>query len=420
MEYQKIIPCLDLSFPFEHAKYYNDAGADEIALFDSKATKEGREVNFELIKEITRNVDIPLLVCGGLKNLEDVKKTLYAGAAKVCINSAALNNKEIITQISERFGSERLIVTIDLSTHKDPVNWAKEIEALGAGELLLIGNKKKKEYISLVKEIKANVNLPIMVSYQGEDEAEATELMKETDAASISVVSSEKLDIMKMKQAFAEAEIAVNTFESAIPFSEFKLNEAGLIPVVTQDYKTNEVLMVAYMNQEAYEQTIATGKMTYFSRSRNELWVKGATSGHIQYVKALSLDCDNDTILAKVSQVGAACHTGNRSCFFKELVKKEYDDTNPLTVFEDVFATIMDRKQNPKEGSYTNYLFDKGIDKILKKVGEECTEIVIAAKNPDIEEMRYEISDFMYHLMVLMAERNMVWKDITEELAERR
>ena len=148
------------------------------------------------------------------------------------------------------------------------------------------------------KEIKANVKLPIMVSYQGEDETDATELMIETDAASISVVSSEKLDIMKMKQAFAEAEIAVNTFESAIPFSEFKLNEAGLIPVVTQDYKTNEVLMVAYMNQEAYEQTIATGKMTYFSRSRNELWVKGATSGHIQYVKALSLDCDYDTILA--------------------------------------------------------------------------------------------------------------------------
>ena len=178
--------------------------------------------------------------------------------------------------------------------------------------------------------------------------------------------------------------------------------------------------MVAYMNKEAYDKTIATGKMTYYSRSRQELWTKGDTSGHYQYVKSLTLDCDNDTILAKVSQIGAACHTGSRTCFFQPLLEKEYDHTNPLTVFEDVYSVIMDRKEHPKEGSYTNYLFDKGIDKILKKVGEECTEIVIAAKNPDADEMRYEISDFLYHLMVLMAERGLVWKDITDELADRR
>ena len=135
--------------------------------------------------------------------------------------------------------------------------------------------------------------------------------------------------------------------------------------------------------------------MTYWSRSRNELWTKGLTSGHVQYVKSLTIDCDNDTILAKVDQVGAACHTGNRTCFFKPLMKKEYDDTNPLHVFQNVYDVITDRKANPKEGSYTNYLFDKGIDKILKKVGEECTEIVIAAKKIRIkEEIKYEISDF--------------------------
>ena len=159
--------------------------------------------------------------------------------------------------------------------------------------------------------------------------------------------------------------------------------------------------------------------MTYFSRSRNELWVKGETSGHFQYVKSLNVDCDNDTLLAKVDQVGAACHTGNPTCFFQPLFGKGMDEKNPLRVFESVFNTILDRKENPKEGSYTNYLFDKGIDKILKKVGEEATEIVIAAKNPNPEEIKYEIADFLYHTMVLMVEKGVSWDDIVNELADR-
>ena len=177
--------------------------------------------------------------------------------------------------------------------------------------------------------------------------------------------------------------------------------------------------MVAYMNEEAFEHTVKTGMMTYFSRSRKELWVKGETSGHFQYVKSLTIDCDKDTILAKVDQVGAACHTGNPTCFFQPLVWNSYDETNPLRVFESVYETILDRKKNPKEGSYTNYLFDKGIDKILKKVGEEATELVIAAKNPNPEEIKYELSDFLYHAMVLMVERGVTWEDIIKELADR-
>ena len=201
--------------------------------------------------------------------------------------------------------------------------------------------------------------------------------------------------------------------------SDFKLNNDGLIPVVVQDYKNDQVLMVAYMNEEAFQNTLKTGKMTYWSRSRQELWLKGLTSGHFQYVKSLALDCDNDTILAKVDQIGAACHTGSRSCFFKPLVQKEYNDTNPLHVFQDVYDVIADRKVHPKDGSYTNYLFDKGIDKILRKVGEECAEIIIAAKNPDKEEIKYEISDFLYHAMVLMVEKGVTWEEITSELARR-
>ena len=144
------------------------------------------------------------------------------------------------------------------------------------------------------------------------------------------------------------------------------------------------------------------------------------TSGHFQYVKQLSIDCDNDTILAKVSQVGAACHTGNRTCFYRDLVKKEFNNVNPLEVFENVYQIIKDRKEHPKEGSYTNYLFDKGIDKILKKCGEEATEMVIAAKNPDAEELKYEIADLLYHTMVLMVECGLDWNDVMKELVNRR
>ena len=203
-------------------------------------------------------------------------------------------------------------------------------------------------------------------------------------------------------------------------FSELKTDGNGLIPVVVQDYKSNEVLMVAYMNEEAFQKTVETGVMTYYSRSRQELWVKGETSGHYQYVKNLKIDCDNDTILAKVRQVGAACHTGNKSCFYRDLMKREYDSFNPFDVLSEDFAVIMDRKEHPKQGSYTNYLFDKGIDKILKKCGEEATEICIAAKNPEAEELKYEIADYLYHLMVLMAECNLTWEDVMKELANRR
>ena len=177
--------------------------------------------------------------------------------------------------------------------------------------------------------------------------------------------------------------------------------------------------MLAYMNEESFNLTIQTGRMTYFSRSRNEIWVKGLTSGHFQYVRSIEIDCDNDTLLAKVKQIGAACHTGNKSCFYRNLVSTEYAQTNPLKVFNNVMSIIEDRKQHPKEGSYTNYLFDKGIDKILKKCGEEATEVIIAAKNPDPEEIKYEISDFLYHVMVLMVLKGVTWEDIVKELANR-
>ena len=201
-----------------------------------------------------------------------------------------------------------------------------------------------------------------------------------------------------------------------------KFNKDGLIVAIAQDYKTGTVLMQAYMNEEALSQTISTKKATYFSRSRNKLWVKGEESGHFQYVKDILTDCDEDCVLLKVEQVGAACHTNNYSCFYRDIDGYGYDpgyDPSPNVLYE-VFDVICDRFNNPKEGSYTNYLFEKGIDKICKKVGEEATEAIIAAKNRNGEDMAYEISDLLFHLMVLMKEVGITPDDVFTELKKRR
>ena len=272
-----------------------------------------------------------------------------------------------------------------------------------------------------LKEAIAVSRFPMIASVPEVSLDKILEILSKDNICGISgyAINENAKELLPIKELCKNNDIAVNTFESALPWEDFKLNSDGHVTVVVQDYKTDEVLMVAYMNEEAYRMTLQTGKMTYYSRSRDELWIKGETSGHYQYVKSLTADCDKDTILAKVSQVGAACHTGSHSCFFNKIMEKEYEETNPLKVFEQVFAVIQDRKIHPKDGSYTNYLFDKGIDKILKKLGEEATEIVIAAKNPNANEIKYEISDFLYHMMVLMVEKDVTWEEITAELARR-
>jgi len=194
-----------------------------------------------------------------------------------------------------------------------------------------------------------------------------------------------------------------------------KFNENNLVPCIAQDYITREVLMMAWMNKETLAETIDCGYCVYFSRSRGERWKKGETSGHLQKVISLSYDCDGDTILALVEQTGAACHTGNKSCFFSP----ESPDMQKSSILYHDLDVITDRKTNPIADSYTNYLFEKGIDKICKKVGEEATEIIIASKNGKPKELTGEIADFLYHLMVLMVECGVTWDDVYDELIER-
>jgi phosphoribosyl-ATP pyrophosphohydrolase/phosphoribosyl-AMP cyclohydrolase len=196
-----------------------------------------------------------------------------------------------------------------------------------------------------------------------------------------------------------------------------------LIPAIAQDADTGQVLMQAWMNRESLEKTIETGFAHYYSRSRACLWLKGETSGHLQRVRAILRDCDDDSLLLVIGQAGAACHTGNRSCFYRDLAGNAASVApreNAPGMLDELQSVIEDRRQHPKEGSYTNYLFDKGIDKILKKVGEESAEIIIAAKNPSQPDLVGEIADMMFHVSVLLAERGLSWHDVCDELRRRR
>ncbi len=203
-----------------------------------------------------------------------------------------------------------------------------------------------------------------------------------------------------------------------INIEELKFDEKGLIPVIVQDFKDNEVLMMAYMNKESLEKTMEEGKAWYFSRSRNKLWLKGETSGHFQIVKEMYYDCDGDTLLIKIEQIGnTACHTGNRSCFFNKF--KEFEKVEKGDILDKLYSVMEDRKNNPIEGSYTNYLFAKGKDKILKKIGEEAAEVIIGAKNDKKEEIVYETCDLIYHLLVLLANEGIKVEEIKNELENR-
>ena len=427
MSYKRLIPCIfidggkavkwfnDRTVISEDviglAKYYSDHGADELLVLDLSDSDEDHEEAIDLMRRMNRVIRIPMVAGGNIKRQEDIKKILYAGAKRAMVNFSKPDSAKLIEDGALRFGKEKIAVSLNdfdaLFKHQHLIQeYSDEIIFMHRLDLNSVTN---------VTDILCVVLTDTM------DENELFKILRSTGVKGLSgkYVSQTDMDFVSFKEKCTKEGISMTSFESMMEFSQFKTNEQGLVPVIVQHYKTQEVLMLAYMNEEAFNQTIKTGKMTYFSRSRNCLWVKGETSGHFQYVKSLTIDCDYDTLLAKVEQVGAACHTGNPTCFFQPLAGNDYNEKNPLRVFETLYNTIEDRKQNPKEGSYTNYLFDKGIDKILKKVGEEATEIVIAAKNPNPEEIKYEMADFLYHAMVLMVEKGVSWEDIVQELADR-
>ena len=198
---------------------------------------------------------------------------------------------------------------------------------------------------------------------------------------------------------------------------KLKFDEKGLVPAIVVDDETNQVLTLAYMNKESLGISLEKKKTCFWSRSRQELWLKGETSGNYQHIVSITADCDMDALTVRVKKDGPACHTGEESCFFNTVFENE--EIAPAFSVQSLVDTIEGRKLDPKEGSYTTYLFEKGIDKILKKVGEECTEVIIAGKADDKAETIYEISDLMYHVLVLMIEMGISVDDIMNELKSR-
>ncbi len=207
---------------------------------------------------------------------------------------------------------------------------------------------------------------------------------------------------------------------------EVKYDDKGLVTVVVQDYHAKKVRMVAYMNEEALKKTLDTGDCWYYSRSRQKLWHKGEESGYFQYLKGMSIDCDGDCLLMQVEQKGGiSCHTGHATCFYRDLTEDVEVTLNRGNIkgeshfLNNLLLTIKDRDLNPKEGSYTNYLIDKGMNKILKKVGEEAAEVIIAAKDNSKQDTIFEIADVMYHMTVMMEQMDISWDDIEAELSKR-
>lgn len=427
MSYKRLIPCIFIAGgkvvkwvndktvlcedAVKLARYYSDHGADELLVFDLSDSDEDHDNSIDLMRKINRNISIPMVAGGNIKRLEDVKKILYAGAKRAMLNFSKPGSAAEVEEAAKRFGKEKIAVSLNdfdaLFKHQQIIeDFTSEIIFMHRLDLNSVMNV---------------TDIPCVILTDTEEKPELFKILKCPGVKGLSgkYISQSNMDFVTFKEECKQEGIKMTSFESIMDFSQFKLNEQGLLPVIVQHYKTKDVLMLAYMNEEAFDKTIKTGKMTYYSRSRNALWVKGETSGHFQYVKSLTIDCDKDTLLAKVDQIGAACHTGNPTCFFQPLAGTDDEKANPQRIFEHVYHTIVDRKQNPKEGSYTNYLFEKGIDKILKKVGEEATETVIAAKNPNLEELKYEVADLLYHLMVLMVERGLSGRYYTGTLRPR-
>ena len=427
MSYKRLIPCIFIKDGkavrwiddptvvskdvIELAKYYSDHGADELIVLDLSDSDEEHDETITLMKRINRVIRIPMIAGGNIRRQEDIKKILYTGAKRAMLNFSKPDSVKLIEDAAKRFGKEKLAVSLNdfdaLFKHQHLIqDYSSEIVFMHRLDL---------------NSVVAVTDIPCVIVTDTMEELELFKILKSEGVKGLSgrYISQPEMNFNDFKELCEKEDIQMTSFESIMEFSQFKKNPQGLLPVIVQHYQTGEVLMLAYMNEEAFNQTVKTGRMTYYSRSRQKLWLKGETSGHFQYVKSLTIDCDLDTLLAKVDQVGAACHTGNPTCFFQPIVGSDNNEKSPVQVFEHVYQTIIDRKNNPKEGSYTNYLFEQGQDKILKKIGEEATGIVIASKNPNPEELKTEMADFLYHAMVLMVEKGITWEDITNQLLQK-
>ena len=402
---KRIIPCLDVKDgetvkgtnfvnlrsagdPVELGKTYSEQGADELCFLDITASFEGRKTFTEMVTRVAQEINIPFTVGGGVNELADVERLLYAGADKVSVNSAAIRRPELINEITSRFGSQVCVVAIDARLDEDGwhcylkggrerterglFEWAHEAQERGAGEILFTS-----------------------MNHDGVKEGYANEALRElADHLSIPIIASGGAGC---KEHFRDTFIEGHS-DAALAASVFHFGEIP-IPELKQ-----------YL---AYEKTIATRKVTFWSRSRNCLWTKGESSGNFLHLVDIMVDCDNDTLLIKANPDGPTCHTGTDTCW------GEGNERNPLLFLTELQDFINLRHEEMPEGSYTTKLFKDGVKRIAQKVGEEALESVIEACTGSNEQLTYEVSDMLYHLLVLLTAKGMRIEDVATELQKR-
>ena len=445
----------DVDSPEKLAKFYSDNSVDELVFYDITASNEERKTSLEFVERVARVINIPFSAGGGVSTIEDFKYILRKGADKVSVNSAAVKNPQLIREASMAFGSQCVVLSMDVKkndegswsvyvkggrekTELDAIEWAITAAELGAGEIVVNSideDGMKNGYdLELLSRITSVVNIPVIASGGAGKKEHFLDALQKTGVDGVlaaSVFHFGEIKVPELKQYLKEngAEIRMpeaapqkldSTLAGNADISMISFGKDGLVPCICQDAKTGAVLMLAYMNEQSLRLTLEKKRAVYYSRSRSELWEKGATSGNTQKVRAIYYDCDADALLIKVEQTGNACHTGEYSCFFNAV----FDDLgvsadSGSSVFGELYATVIGRKNDPSEGSYTNYLFDKGLDKILKKVGEEAAETIIAAKNQDRQELIGETGDLIYHLTVMLAEKGISMDEIEQELKSR-
>lgn len=389
----------------------NDDGIDHLFILEQAEDEDAHRENLPILNTVCRSAEMPVAGGGFVHNVDHVKDYLYSHCSCVILDDQQKEAPSLLKEASSRFGREKIMLGI----HNLDLLFKKKEEVEQSVRALVLFDENN---------LKAVENLTLLPVYVKVPELSAeyisTVLSSDTvEGMAVDHDQVESMDVLGYKNKLAEQNLEITRFEPLLDWKQMKLNSDGMVPVIVQDYLNGDVLMLAYQNEEAFQQTIKTGKMTYWSRSRNQLWVKGETSGHFQYVKSLTADCDRDTILAKVSQIGAACHTGSRSCFFQDIIRKEYSSGNPRLALEDVYKTIKDRKEHPKEGSHSTDLFRSGLDRILKEISEENTSILLSAKNDDRNSIIYEMSDYLYCMMLLMVEKGITWDDLLTELSYR-
>ncbi len=351
---------------------------------------------------------------------------IHSGADRILLDGRNLGDAELVHEMAVGLGRNRLAVGIRVAMHGDtltladaydnPVgsdrvmDWARMCERRWGDELWLQPVEDPDDkLLEAMRQIAEQVKVHLVLCCQAQ--ADFRRLVKAPYIAALYV--PEGLEAARQADQ-QQRERNTADFDPSV----IRWDDRGLVPVIAQDAATDQVLMLAYMNQEALEKTLSIGEMVYYSRSRQSLWHKGATSGHFQRVHSLWYDCDADTLLARVDQIGAACHTGSFSCFTHPIV----DHGEPAGYREIVkeMEGVLERKAHPQSGSYTNKLLERGVDKICKKVAEEACEVVLAAKNANPQEVTYESCDLLYHLFVLLAQQNVSLADICRELEARR